>query len=341
MTQAGGSARALLISPSFFGYEHDIADELESQGFSVTFLDERPSNSALARAVIRFRKDLVARFVDSYFRSKQAELEGTTFELVVVIKAETVPRWFLESLRSDSPAARFVFYTYDALGNAGNCLTVLDLFDRRLSFDSADVTWRQDFEYLPLFYSRHYAPLPPGEAGAPRRFSMSFVGTLHSDRYDFVKRLFAGRPGTFGFFYVQAWWYFVVVKYFSREHANVPWSDVAFSPLSHAEIADVLRHSRSVVDMQRPGQSGLTMRTFEALASGAILVTTNEAIRKEPFYDPSRVVVVSPQLAELDAASVTAQVDALPLPTGMPEGFERYSLASWVRAVSGVDEASR
>ncbi len=341
MTAERSSARALLISPSFFGYEKDIAAELEKQGFGVTFVDERPSNSAFVRAIIRVRKDRALHFVDSYFRKKQAELAGITFDVVVVIKAEAVPRWFLEHLRSGSPQARFVFYTYDAIGNASNCLKVLDLFDRRLSFDSADVARRHDFEYLPLFYSRHYAPLPPDRASEPRRFSMAFVGTLHSERYPLVKRLFGGRDDTFGFFYVQAWWYFIVVKYLTREHARVPWRDVAFRPLSHAGIADILRNSRSVVDMQRPGQTGLTMRTFEALASGAILVTTNAAIKDEPFYDPTRIVVVSPGLEDGGAGTVADEVEALPLPIGMPEGFERYSLESWVRQLSGVGTEPR
>ena len=34
------------------------------------------------------------------------------------------------------------------------------------------------------------------------------------------------------------------------------------------------------------------MRTFEALATGAVLVTTNASIRSEPFYDDERVVVI-------------------------------------------------
>lgn len=330
-----GRPKALLISPAFFGYERDIARELENQGFEVTFLDERPSNSAIVRAVIRARKELVGRFVESYFRRKQAELAATRFDLVMVIKAEAVPRWFLEDLRATSPAARFVFYTYDAIGNASNCLTVLDLFDRRLSFDSVDVAERQEFGYLPLFYSPEYSPLPLADAGTPRRFSLSFIGTLHSERYALVKLLFGNRTDTYGFFYVQARWYFALVKYVTREHARVPWREVAFTPLPRARIADVLRNSHAVVDIQRVGQSGLTMRTFEALASGAIVVTTNPAVTSEPFYDPARIVVVPATVGDLDADRVRAQLDSLPSPVAAPAGFERYSLESWVKQIIG------
>ena len=325
--------QALLISPSFFGYEGDIARELERQGFAVTFIDERPSNSAVARAAIRARQDLVGRFIESYFRRKHAEVRSTHFDLVLVVKAEAVPRWFLEDLRTTNPVAHFVFYTYDAIGNASNCLTLLDLFDCRLSFDSADVAERHEFEYLPLFYSPEYRALPTSDASDPRSYAYSFVGTLHSDRYALVKRLFGRLPDTYGFFYVQARWYFAVLKYLTREHSHVPWSEVAFSPMSRAEIADILRNSRAVIDIQRSGQTGLTMRTFEALASGAIVVTTNAAVTREPFYDPDRIVVIPTTLDGLDDELVRAEVDSLPTPVGAPPGFERYSLESWVQRI--------
>ncbi|SKB07317.1 CgeB family protein [Aeromicrobium choanae] len=325
------TGRALLVSPAFFGYERDIAAELERQGWDTVFVDERPSNSALMRAVIRVRRSLLGRLIQAHYRSTLDRLRRERFDLVVVIKGEVVPAWFLRELRALNPGAAFVFYAYDAVGNSPNCLGLLDQFDARLSFDRDDVEAHAGFGYLPLFHTPEFRPLPAEQAAGSRRHRWAFVGTLHSGRYAFVRRLIGDGEGDFTFFYVQARWYFALTKYVTRENRSVPWRDVSFTPLTRAQIAEVFRHSVAVLDMQRPGQSGLTMRTLEVLASGSILVTTNPSIAQEPFYDPRRVVILPDEGRTTDAAQLLADVVAAGAPAGAPPGFEAYSLESFVR----------
>lgn len=337
---ADKAQRALIITPSFFGYERDIVAEFERQGWSTTLLDERPSNAAAVRALLRLRRGIADRWVNRYFREWQANLIDEPLDLVLVVKAEVVPRWFLEGLRLANPQARFVFYTYDALSNAPHCLEVLHCFDQRLSFDRSDVETRPDLDYLPLFYTSDFEAAEPDVARASRH-RLAFVGTLHTKRYRFARRCVDGREDAFAFFYVPAAWYFAFVKYFTREHSDVPWSDVSFKPMTRSQIAQVFSDSHAVLDMQREGQHGLTMRTFEVLASGAILVTTNAAVRAEPFYDPDRIVVVPSDPAEIDAPALHAQLAARARPVGPPENFGDYSLASWVRQIAAPSSTHR
>lgn len=323
--------RALVVGPAFFGYEHDIVSELERQGYATEFLDERPSNSSVARAVLRVRKSLIARSVERHFREAAARVSDNDFDLVLVIKGEVVPRWFVELLRQRNPRARFVFYTFDSLANSSNCLELLDCFDARLSFDRDDVEKDDRFSYLPLFYTPEFSGAASARPMAERRHTLTFVGTLHSERYAFAQRLFAGRAGTYAFFYVPARWYFAVTKYLTRENRSVPWRDVTFRPMRKRDIADAFFDSRAVLDVQRLGQVGLTMRTFEVLAAGAILVTTNPAIKRESFYDEDRIVVVG---SDWDATRLSQELDRRGTAAGPPAGFDAYSLASWVARIS-------
>ncbi len=228
---------ALLVTPAFFGYEEDIAAELSKQGFDTTLVDERPSNASLERAVLRVRRSLASERIRRYYERVWRRIGRQHFDVVIVIKAEVVPRWFLRELRHANPEARFVFYTFDALQNAGNCRSVLDCFDERLSFDSSDVeAERGTFAYLPLFYTQDFHPAP---TGSPRKWWLSFTGTLHSERYLLAREAFGNRDDTRGFFYVQARWYFALGKYLTREHRNVSWREVSFEPLSRKEIARI------------------------------------------------------------------------------------------------------
>lgn len=333
MTTDFARGRALVIAPAFFGYEKDIVAEFERQGYDTTFIDERPSNNTIARAVLRVRKGVMARRIEGYYRAKIADLTGKRFDVVLVIKAEVIPRWFLVHLRRTSPDARFVFYSWDAVSNAGNCLELLDCFDELLSFDRDDVAARPQFSYLPLFYTRDFAPLSERGSSRPRRYTLSFVGTLHTERYAFIKQLFAGHTGTFAFFYLPARWYFIIVKCLTREHRSIPWRDVSFNKLSRGKVAEIFRESVAVVDMQRRGQSGLTIRTFEVLASGSVLVTTNAAITREPFFEPTRVIVIPGDAAGLASDDLRRRLDSIAPPSGPPASFDRYSLASWVNTI--------
>ena len=326
-------ARALVIAPAFFGYEKDIVSEFERQGYDTTFIDERPSNSAAIRAMLRARRGLVVGRIDKYYRAKLSELRAIRFDIALVIKAEVVPRWFLQELRRINPGARFVYYAYDAVDNVKHCLEVLDLFDQKFSFDRDDVENRPELSYLPLFYTSDFSPLPQLVSKA-RQYTLSFVGTLHTERYAYAKKIFGNRPKTFGFFYVQARWYFAFVKYLTKEHRSVPWSDVSFNKLTRSEVADIFRNSVAVLDMPRSGQSGLTIRTFEVLASGSVLITTNPAIVREPFFDPDRVIVVPGDWESLGRDDLLGRLDHIRPLSGPPEKFSLYSLESWVRSIT-------
>lgn len=333
MSSHRSGGKALVIVPAFFGYEKDIAAEFARQGYETICFDERPSDSAIGRAALRFRKEFMAGMIRNYYNHRWSELDGKNFDIVFVVKGEAIPRWFLERLRRSNPDARFVFYAWDALSNANNCLSVLDCFDQLFTFDPADAARREDFTYLPLFYTSEFRPLPE-VASANRRHTLSFVGTLHTDRYAFVKKLFAGRSGTYAFFHVQARWYFALTKYLTKEHSAASWGEVSFHKLRRENVAEVFRNSAAVLDMPRRGQSGLTIRTFEVLASGAVLVTTNPEVINEPFFDSSRILVVPPEPEAWPSQEVLAsKLDAITPPASAPDAFEQYSLASWVRTI--------
>ena len=67
------------------------------------------------------------------------------------------------------------------------------------------------------------------------------------------------------------------------------------------------------------------MRTFEVLASGKKLITTNASITDEPFFDPQRIRVIDRKNPYIPTSFVNAVIPA------MSEDFlNRYDLRSWV-----------
>lgn len=318
--------RVLLVSPSFFGYESAIAGALRAQGHVVDVIDERPSNRPLARAVVRIAPWALARRVGEHFAARSREISANEYDVVVVIKGEVVPEWFLRDLRAANPAARFVLYVYDSVSNSPQWLVKRDVFDEVFSFDRVDARRLPGITYKPLFYAPTFRP-----GDAPRDVDLSFVGTLHGDRHAFVNAVAAAVPPErrLIFFYSPARWFVWVRKALLPRFRSIRPSQIETEPLSQAEVADVMRRSKAVVDLQRPGQSGLTMRTFEVLASGAALITANPTIAEEDFYDPARILIVPAEPALIDRGTVAAFIARQPERASSPAGFEAHALATW------------
>ena len=326
--------RAVLIGPSFFGYENDIVDELERSGFVCNFFDERPSNRGLVRAGLRLARVLGRTVRLRAHESFLKHPDASGADLVLFLKCEHIGEDFGRAMRLQNPEARIVFYAFDPISRSAPWIASdRSVMDVKYSFDPNDVEVYEDLRYLPLFYGRSYSGDMQWEA---RHYDVCFIGTLHSGRYAFVEHVVRNLDASFRYYFSPARWDYLLRKQ-SSAYRGVPMDQVRFRPLSREDTARALGSSRVVLDLPRPEQTGLTMRTFEALSSGCAVVTTNMRARKLlPEIPESLLRVVSPD----DPDGAAKAVESI-LGESVEEDREvarramaRYSLEEWCRRVS-------
>jgi hypothetical protein len=333
MNNFSDSKRMLFISPKFFGYEHDIQVAFENLGLKVDFIDERPHNSAVARALVRVMPRLLAGTIKSHYAQQSKRIYNNRYDYVFLLKGEVVPESFLEEIWAANPDAQRVFYTYDSLNNTPASRRHLGRFDTCWTIDYEDAANEPDLHVLPLFYTRDFRP----RDDARRAHEIAFVGTVHSGRYDAVKSLFSKFSKTFAFFYCAAPWYFFLSKYLVRgEFRTVRYNDVSFTKLSRGDVAQIFRDSIAVADIQRRGQSGLTMRTFEVLASGSSLITTNHfAARLGP--EISKKVLVLDDFVSSDSQRRAEQfIEKVKADSSPPTDMIKYSIDQWAKTLLDI-----
>ena len=294
--------RILLISPRFFGYETKIINHLKSLGSDVHFLDERPGNSFLVKGLIRLHSVLSPPLARSYFKRALAALHAVRFDDVLVISPEFFDEGTIQQVRETQPAARIILYMWDSLINKGwtghRATSFLAGFDRTFSFDDVDAT-HYGMSLRPLFYSSTV----PRQDDVASTFAFSFIGTIHSDRYRVLKDMkrcatARGFP-TFIYPFLPSkyiYWFYRLTK---PEFKGTKLADFQLSSLPYDQVMAVFKASSCIVDIEHPGQRGLTMRTLEVIGSGKHLITTNPNIRKYPFYSPDRVTVIDRHQATL------------------------------------------
>jgi len=327
MIAVPSSPRVLLIAPRYFGYEHEIGAELTRSGYDVDFLPDRPFNSPLMKAVMRFRPELGGhRACDHFFTRRLEELGRNNYSTILVVQGEGVTATLLRRFRKAYPLARLIFYTWDSIENKPFSQKNLSLYDRCSTFDPVDAK-SYGIYFRPLFYADGF----DRQGDMSYTYDLSFIGTVHSDRYRIVNSLLEKLPPdtrTFVYLYLQAPWMYDLRRLFTNTVDGAKRDEFHFEPLAKEVVQTTFFGSRAVLDIEHLNQRGATMRTMEALGSKRKIVTTNAALRDYDFYNPLNIHIIDRKAPCLNRKFLHTPYRAV-----SEEIRKKYSIRQWVREV--------
>lgn len=322
----------LLISVKFFNYEILIKEELERKGATVVLYDERPSNSFFSKAIIRIKKEVYKTKITAYYRKLIKELEKERFDYFLLIKGEAVPKFFIEFIREHNPNIKLIYYTYDSFKNNKNGLDIMNLFDAKFTFDSNDAIAYQ-MRFRPLFFATDYAHLYLQNENH-FKYNLAFIGTAHSDRYTIAEKAsdWCSLNGykMFTYYFSPSKLLFNIKKITEKSFKNFDAQKISFQSLSHGKIIDIYKYSKAILDINHPGQNGLTMRSFETLGAGRKLITTNENVKNYPFYHPNNIWIIDRIKPEYDKSFFESTF--VPIEN---ELYHSMSLNGWLQEIFG------
>lgn len=92
--------------------------------------------------------------------------------------------------------------------------------------------------------------------------------------------------------------YYKILEFDFKE---AKFSDFVYRRLSNVENNKKIMQSKNIIDCPKEGQTGLTIRTFEALGSSKKLITTSKSIRNYDFYKPENIYIVD---GEIDSNNI-------------------------------------
>lgn len=328
MMQGFQGKKILFISVSFFDYEKAIVKQLKELGAQVCFYDDRPSNSVIVKGLIRYDKRLLERKIRQYYLQILEDLDIETFDYFLLIKGEAIPPWFVKILKERNPQMKTIAYTYDSVAEHQSFMKISCLFDQVFTFDRHDAL-RYGWHFRPLFCIEEYRKATQSDHVL---WDLSFIGTAHTDRYmigEAVNRE-ANKYGlrTWFYYYAPGKWYFKIRRIFDRHLKKFDIRKLSFRPLSHKDIKAVYEMSKAVLDINKPYQSGLTMRSFEVLLSKRKLLTFNADIVNYPFYDPQNIMILNRENISWEASFFQSEFSEIPLST-----VEKMTLKSWLHCL--------
>lgn len=277
--------RVLLVCPKFFGYEHRISDAFVALGWEVDYLDERPSNKWFFKVFQRLNLRFITQPIVKKYYKKHLQLHTKNkYDLIFFVNIESVDEIILDYFILNFPKVKRVLYMWDSTVNKRNFSKLLRFFDHSFSFDSKDCREYQLLDYLPLFYSNYHQT----KFDAKKDIDISFIGTVHADRYKIVESLKKqaidrGLNVYVYYFYPNRYLYYLRCI-FDKNTPFFSFKELNFMPLDYKEYFSYICRSKFVIDINHPKQTGLTMRTIEVLGTGTNVLSTNKAIIGTEFH---------------------------------------------------------
>lgn len=322
----------LFISPDLFGYYKAISAAISRSGRNPIWLNQLPATNVASRVLFRLAPGIASRFATGHFSRELSKIGDV--EQILIIKGEGVSKATIAEMRTRFPKARIVFYLWDSLVNTPGAEEKYKLCDAAFSFDLRDCDSRLDLNHLPLFHSKseQETSIKPGFA--------AFVGTLHSNRYPLIQSL--GEEiekitgiAPFLYFHYPNRWLFKVLKVLKKSFRMVSEDELHFVPLPRDQFLKIDAEAQIAIDITHPKQSGLTMRTIEALGSGKKLITNNKTVQRYDFYTPENCYVTK----DRDRAGL---VDFLESNYQTPprDLVEKYHIDSWLRMLLDIEPGS-
>lgn len=321
----------LFFSPAFFGYENKIADKMRKLGAKADVFDVRSVKKAWQRALLKINPQLFDRKTEAYYADIFSKVWHNRYDYVVIVKCDMPTERVLSLLRRHFREAEFCLHMWDSVKNIPNIKKKFRYFDYISSFDRNDCRRYPQFHFRPLFYCDEYRK-EPGMGGF--EYDLCFIGTIHSDRWKILKELRsqAEKKGMRVYYYpyLQSKFIYLFYKLVKPEFWDTDMSEFRFEKISSEETAARVNQSKTVIDIQHPGQTGLTVRTIEMAGMNKKLITTNADIKNYDFYHEKNIQVIdrkNPVLGEV-SDSKYEQPDK--------RVYEKYSLESWIYDVLGI-----
>lgn len=319
--------KILLFSQYFFGYEEKITKKMRDLGAGVSLYDEMSVKTPFERALLKISSGLFKNKTEKYYNDILEREKNNHYDYIVFIDCEMPTANVLKNYKSTFKEARFCLHMWDSIDNLKGVEGKFKFFDHITSFDRKDAAVYK-LGFRPLFFCDEYRA-----TGKKRdyKYELSFIGTIHSDRYSIIKELKKSSKSFYLYPYLQSRFIYYFYKLTKKTFRNTKITDFKFDKIDSLSIARVVDESCAILDIQHPRQTGLTMRTLEMLGMKKKIVTTNTDIINYDFYKPNNICVIDRVNPVVPDGFYNREYENLD-----DDIYEYYSIGRWIVDVLGV-----
>lgn len=272
----------LFIGVGFHDFDKLVVDSLKKK-YDVVYINSM--DFEMRHKVLFFifnflgLNELFKRIVADSICKEICKIEKKSIEKLFVIKGTYLDANILNKVKHQFNIKDSVLYLWDSWCNHDNLNEIHSCFSRIYTFDSKDSIERQLY-LRPLFCCNESVRKNDNKES----LDISFIGVDHSNRYEILNKfvkLSSNNALNYKFILLIGRVQYYLTKYFpqgSRYNKN-DMRIFASTSVPYNQYLNIIESSRVVLDIPDNNQTGLTMRTIEALAMGKRIITTNQYIQ--------------------------------------------------------------
>ena len=227
---------------------------------------------------------------------------------------------YLKKVKKKHPNVKLAMIMYDSFVNpaAKRSISMIPIFDYVFSFDKKDC----ETHGLQRIYSTF--SYPDNVYSDSGKHTSAFFFFFFSGRLKLLQDTFRKITSD-----VQDC-YFGIAGVNEKDIVDIP--DVHYNvTIPYSEELQMAYNTDCIVEVVKEGQTGVSLRTCEAIAFNKKLLTNNVQIKEMPFYD-SRFISVFTDSDEIDTEFVKAKVEVK---------YDDNSFFSPVRILQQLDSLSK
>lgn len=314
--------KILLVGINFGNYENRIVETFKKQGHEIFYMYDTDKHYSF---YLRLFGEKYTDKKTVKYQNKMLKEMPHNFDRVIVIVGRQLKVEFLEQVKINNPEAKFFLYLWDDVKRVENFEKTKEFYDEIYSFDLKDCR-DYGFKHLPLFFTQR------PKKNTNKKYDIYSAMFSHSERERIIDSVAdqAEKMGKQCKFYISVGRFAYIKR--RKELNNCKRENVIYisKPISEMDNYDNMEKSKTILDVQFCSQIGLTMRTIESIGMKNKLITTNPSIKYYDFYNSDNVFIIERKKPVIDKNFLEIPYRTIP-----KEIYEKYSLDTWVKTLTG------
>ncbi|WP_055445438.1 hypothetical protein [Lacinutrix himadriensis] len=238
---------------------------------------------------------------------------------ILIIKGDNLSKKTLKHIKKNYTNELIAFFN-DSFSRYPRMKKVQNVFDTVFSFE------RKDVEQFDFHFVSNYIYFPIEKFHADKAFEYDIFNISSLDKRENTLPIIAN------YFKSLSIRYKLIAYTRDKSITKIEGVDYIDKKIELQEMEKMVDKSKTMLDIQRPKQEGLSFRVFEALGKHKKLITTNASLASYDFYDPNNIAII-----DVDNMHVSPDFFKTPYKEVDAEIINKYHISNWVNTVFNLN----
>jgi hypothetical protein len=273
----------LIIQQSFHSFAGFLKEALAAKGYEVHVANDIYPASMMGTVLGKLQIPLIFKTTYGYITKNY--LAEKKYEVAIIIRGRGVSKQLIAKMSETVP--RIIGYNWDTFNFNAAPLAWYSDVNRYYTFDYADAE-RYHLPVLELF-----SALPETQGVKIPKYDVSAVGKNYPGRLKYINRVLGVlNPQRVLIRLHENNVFDLLLNFFKHPALYIKYrKHISLRPLSNTAYLDAVGAAEFTIDYANNGQTGITMRCYEAISLQTKLITNNSFIKQSTHFNETNTIV--------------------------------------------------